>query len=100
MNLIEVLYPHDFYAETKKGRYKKIKFKDPDDYVCDLRDVNEILRDDFLEYATLGEDLYICDENKKRVAVYRFIEGITHEEIFQQFVSYHSIRQYSPMELL
>ena len=62
-------YRHTFYAERPDGKYKKINYRSSDDYVSDLKDVEEVLSEDIDKYATLGEDLYICDKNKQRVAV-------------------------------
>lgn len=64
-------YVQTFYAEKSKGKYIKIKYKDPDDSICDLKEADEAVREDFAKYVTVGQDLYICDKNKKRVAVYR-----------------------------
>ena len=52
-------YRHTFYAERPDGKYKKINYRSSDDYVSDLKDVEEVLSEDIDKYATLGEDLYI-----------------------------------------
>ena len=66
-----IRYIQTFYAEKSKGKYVKIKYKDPCDAICDLKEADEAVQEDFEKYITLGQDLYICDKNKKRVAVYR-----------------------------
>lgn len=93
-------YRHTFYAERPDGKYKKINYRSSDDYVSDLKDVEEVLSEDIDKYATLGEDLYICDKNKQRVAVCRYTEDVSKCSIFVYRGRGRGIYSYSKVEKL
>ena len=60
-----------YYVEWKPCRYKKIRGSDD----MDEQDAKEYINEHIANLSEVGYDLYLCDTNKKRVCVYKFIQG-------------------------